>query len=825
MIQTPLERSCCAQVRVSKARSRIVPVTSFVPFVKRPAPTSVRQKCFLFPRVPTDARPHVFRKRDSPTPQTLTYKAKSLLLPSIFPLMRSAAEAESLDDFGGGSCEHGRGVAVVVDPFIARKLRPHQREGVRWMYRVLHGLDKHSDSQARASKVAGCLLADDMGLGKSLQSVALVWTMLRQGPRGIPTAKRVLLVCPASLVGAWGAEFNKWLGGVRAQTALAEGGGMEAVDAYERWERGPPSGTKSAFDHWPVLVTSYETLRRLAPIAANAKPELLICDEAHRLRNASQESQTLASLRMIDIPRRVLLTGTPIQNNLDEYAALMDFACPGILGPVDEFHRQFTLPVQRGVEPDATPMEIDAARKAAKKLGSLTAGHVLRRESSINAAHLPAKTEIIVFCSLTETQRTLYEKGASVVQGWASGTGNVSGLVATGNSEPADALCAIGLLRQLANSVDHLLKTPPTTHKGGKKNKTGINEGNDTDDTDDGRPKKQARCAMQHDLDADDWFSDDEKTTPSFGSAVSSNKDASTTLRKQLSRFVPTEYCGGVEGSGKLMVLKLLLIQLVSSDSGSSKAPGTRERMVIVSGFSAALDSVAAICDELGITTDRLDGRLPPEARPGLVRKFNAGHGGRVLLLSCLAGGAGLNLVGASRLVLFDSSWNPAHDHQAMARVWRDGQIRPVTIYRLISAGTVEEKVFQRQLLKHAEAVIAGVGGEGIGVGAGSSTRFSRDELSKLVAFSSSSQPLTLAAAGWEDSKDAVQDPLLRAAVEADGSTVTAVVKLAGDGGRAKAVEAAKRELAEEKLRVGPKTKRPKRFAFADLLSKAKKRG
>ena len=194
-------------------------------------------------------------------------------------------------------------------------------------------------------------------------------------------------------------------------------------------------------------------------------------------------------------------------------------------------------------------------------------------------------------------------------------------------------------------------------------------------------------------------------------------------------------------------------------------------------------------------------------------------------MLSCVAGGAGLNLVGASRLVLFDTSWNPAHDHQAMARVWRDGQTRPVVIYRLLAAGTVEEKVFQRQLLKHAEAVAAGVGGEGIGSGGGGgSTRFTRDELSELVAFTVSARPATLDAAGWEDSKDDVEDPLLRSAIDAEGSTVTAVVRLAGDGGRAEAVAAAEREAANKTLRAKKKGGGgPKRLAFADLLSKAKK--
>jgi DNA repair and recombination protein RAD54B len=145
-----------------------------------------------------------------------------------------------------------------------------------------------------------------------------------------------------------------------------------------------------------------------------------------------------------------------------------------------------------------------------------------------------------------------------------------------------------------------------------------------------------------------------------------------------------------------------------------------------------------------------------------------------------------LNLVGASRLILFDTSWNPAHDRQAMARVWRDGQTRPVTIYRLLAAGTVEEKVFQRQLMKHKEATVAGVGGEGIGAGAGNSSggKFTRDELRGLIAFSDASRPATLDAAGWEDGRADVNDPLLLAAMKEEGSVITAVVKLAGDGGR-----------------------------------------
>jgi hypothetical protein len=175
--------------------------------------------------------------------------------------------------------------------------------------------------------------------------------------------------------------------------------------------------------------------------------------------------------------------------------------------------------------------------------------------------------------------------------------------------------------------------------------------------------------------------------------------------------------------------------------------------------------------------------------------------------------------------VLFDTSWNPAHDRQAMARVWRDGQTRPVTIYRLLAAGTVEEKVFQRQILKHAEATAAGLGDSGGGGGeflrgnTGGGGKFSRDELGDLVAFSSASMPATLATVGWLDERVSVDDAPLRAAVDEEASVVTAVVRLAGDDSRAKAKAAAEAAAARPKAKTGPK-----RLAFSDLLSKAKNR-
>ena len=757
---------------------------------------------------------------DVPLPQAPLSELKPLHDPNApgALVLCTAAEALSL---GKGA----RGVAVVVDPFLARKLRPHQKQGVRWMYRAIHGFSPVSPetgtppSSQVAIDHAGCLLADDMGLGKSLQSLALIWTMLRQGPQGAPTAERALLVCPASLVGNWAAEVSKWLGGVRAQAALAEGGGAD--EAYRRWAKGAPANTKSAFDKWPILVTSYETLRRLAPVAAAARPEIMVCDEAHRLRNAQRESQTLSALRAVKAPMRVLLTGTPVQNNLDEYAAVMEFACPGLLGPPHDFHRRFTQPVRRGGEPGASARDVEEAKRAARELAELTKKRVLRREASINAAHLPAKTEMVVFCKPAEAQRALYEEGARVVREWTRGGGGGS---------TAAALCAIGLLRQLANSVDQAMgvgRLAALRAKAGRRRDDDDDDGDgdgddkdeddvDEDDEDETRPRKRARSGETSE---DEERVLDETAVALGGSVAASDPDMTADLRRRLASLIPKDFGGGAEGSGKLGALRAIVKALRDAGEG--------ERVVIVSGFSAALDLAGAVCADLGVRTDRLDGRTPPDARSALVKAFNAGRGGTAMLLSCVAGGAGLNLVGASRLVLFDTSWNPAHDRQAMARVWRDGQTRPVTIYRLLAAGTVEEKVFQRQLLKRAEAEAAGVG-DGVGDGgeflrgdeSAGGGKFSRDELGALVAFSSAATPATLAAVGWRDERASVDDAPLRAAVDEDASAVTAVVRLAGDDSRAKALAAAEAAAARPRAKTGPK-----RLAFSELLSKAKQRG
>jgi len=140
------------------------------------------------------------------------------------------------------------------------------------------------------------------------------------------------------------------------------------------------------------------------------------------------------------------------------------------------------------------------------------------------------------------------------------------------------------------------------------------------------------------------------------------------------------------------------------------KGQKTGDKTVIVSVYTETLDILALVLEKVGIEYKRLDGSIPTKKRQPIVDSFNDRNSPYlVLLLSNRAGGCGLNLIGANRLIMFDADWNPANDAQAMARVWRSGQLKETYIYRLFSTGTLEEKIFQRQTFKSdlAEQLVA----------------------------------------------------------------------------------------------------------------------
>ncbi|XP_067621811.1 DNA repair and recombination protein RAD54-like [Eurosta solidaginis] len=283
-------------------------------------------------------------------------------------------------------------VHVVVDPLLSNVLRPHQREGVRFMYECVEGY---------RGSFNGCIMADEMGLGKTLQCVTLVWTLLRQGPFCKPTISKAIIVSPSSLVKNWEKEFNKWLHG-RLHCVAIEGGAKEdTIRCLEQFvvDSGQRCGA-------PVLLVSYETFRIYSNILCRNEMGMVICDEGHRLKNS--DNLTYQALMGLKTRRRVLLSGTPIQNDLTEYFSLVNFVNPDMLGTAVDFKRNFENAILRGQNADSTDKERERAVGKTQELISLVNQCIIRRTNQILTKYLPVKFEMVICAKLTEMQMLLY---------------------------------------------------------------------------------------------------------------------------------------------------------------------------------------------------------------------------------------------------------------------------------------------------------------------------------------------------------------------------------------------------------------------------------
>lgn len=507
--------------------------------------------------------------------------------------------------------EHPK-IAVVIDPRLAKVLRPHQVEGVKFLYRCVTGLIDE--------KANGCIMADEMGLGKTLQCIALMWTLLKQSPdAGKTTIQKCVIACPSSLVRNWANELVKWLG-KDAVTPFAVDGKATKTELTTQLRQWSVASGRAVVR--PVLIVSYETLRLNVDELSNTPIGLLLCDEGHRLKNG--ESQTFEALNGLNVSRRVILSGTPIQNDLSEYFSLLNFANPNLLGTRMEFRKQYELPILRGRDAAGTDTDRQKGDERLRDLLALVNKFIIRRTNDILSKYLPVKYEHVVFCNLAPFQLDLYN--------YFIQSPDIKSLLRGKGSQP---LKAIGMLKKLCNHPDLL--------------------------------------NLSEDLPGCDQFFPEDYVP----------KDA-----RGRDRDVKTWY------SGKMAVLDRMLARIRQD---------TNDKIVLISNYTQTLDIFDKLCRSRNYGCLRLDGTMNVNKRQKLVDKFNDPAGDEfVFLLSSKAGGCGLNLIGANRLVLFDPDWNPAADQQALARVWRDGQKKDCFVYRFIATGTIEEKIFQRQSHKQS---------------------------------------------------------------------------------------------------------------------------
>ncbi|CCJ29865.1 unnamed protein product [Pneumocystis jirovecii] len=501
-------------------------------------------------------------------------------------------------------------VAVVIDPKLSKILRPHQIEGVKFLYKCVTGM---VDFRAN-----GCIMADEMGLGKTLQCITLMWTLLKQSPQAKrSTIQKAIIVCPSSLVRNWANELDKWLGKGTINPLIIDkkNNRDQLVLSLSKWV----SATGKDIVQ-PILIISYEMLRMNIDQLKKCPIGLLLCDEGHRLKNS--ESLTFSALDSLQVQRRIILSGTPIQNDLSEYFSLLNFVNPGLLGSRSEFRKTFELPILKGRDALGTDKDREIGDHKLEELSVLVNKFIIRRTNDILSKYLPVKYEHVVFCNLSPFQKDLYKSFVS--------SREVNNLVKGIGNQP---LKAIDFLKKLCNH--------PTL----------LDIENDL---------KQFEHCFPNDF------------------IPKNSKD----------RDIKIWY------SGKMMVLDRMLARIRKD---------TNDKIVLISNYTQTLNLLEKLCRSRRYGSLRLDGTMNTNKRQKLIDKFNDPESDEfIFLLSSKAGGCGLNLIGANRLILFDPDWNPAADQQALARVWRDGQKKDCFIYRFIATGTIEEKIFQRQSHKQS---------------------------------------------------------------------------------------------------------------------------
>jgi len=466
-------------------------------------------------------------------------------------------------------------------------LRGYQLDGLRWLDRM-------------TSLGLGCCLADDMGLGKTITLIAL--HLHRQ--RTSETARPTLVVCPTSLLGNWEREIERFAPGSPIRRYHGPGRHLDEIKPGE------------------FVLTTYGTLRQDAEALATAGWGLLAADEAQHAKNPY--SHTARALRRIDSQARVALTGTPVENNLSELWAVLDWTTPGLLGPLRTFRGRF-----------AKAIEGEHDRDAAERLSRLISPFVLRRRKTDPgiAPELPRKTETDHPVALTREQTALYE--AFVRETLAA-------------IEGAEGIGRRGLVLKLLTGLKQICNHPVQFLKEGGREVVG-----------------------------------DQSATRS-GKLELLDELLDTILAEQGSTLVFTQY---VE-MGRILETHLA---------------------------------------QRGITTAFLHGQISVHRRQEMVDAFQAGEV-PVFLLSLKAAGVGLNLTRAGHVVHYDRWWNPAVEDQATDRAYRIGQTQPVQVHRLITEGTVEDRIGETLKVKRglADSVLKS--------GETAFTELSNAELAELVA-------------------------------------------------------------------------------------------
>eukprot|EP00544_Gedaniella_sp_CCMP2646_P001890 CAMPEP_0202508928 /NCGR_PEP_ID=MMETSP1361-20130828/52506_1 /ASSEMBLY_ACC=CAM_ASM_000849 /TAXON_ID=210615 /ORGANISM="Staurosira complex sp., Strain CCMP2646" /LENGTH=809 /DNA_ID=CAMNT_0049143123 /DNA_START=85 /DNA_END=2514 /DNA_ORIENTATION=- len=534
---------------------------------------------------------------------------------------KSAAALKSAQDKDATIRAGGKKIVFVQPPNLSEGciLKDYQLEGVRWL------------SSLFENGVSG-ILADEMGLGKTIQVIALIGHLLTQNVAG-----PFIVVAPLATLPNWVREFEKWL---PVRPVVRYHG---AASHRESLMRGPLNPRNRKKDDYPFIVTSYEVaIKDQSKLERISEFTYLIVDEGQRLKN--HRCTLLASLKRLKAANRLLLSGTPIQNNLQELWSLLNFVNPAIFDDLSVFQSWFGFKdigqaSHGGTKEDEILME-QRKNQTVSKLHSILRPFLLRRIKTDVLLDLPPKKEVVVYSGVSKLQA-----------GYAE-------------------LIEKGVLRDTLVSQ-------------------GIEQG---------RTLSQTNKQMNHRKNINHPFLFGEPIDPNTGIPLG-------TAHPHLL----------IRASGKFALLDRMLERLFKD----------KHQVLIFSQMTSLLNVIEDYLILKRWNYCRIDGSTNIDDRQTQMDIFNkektSGENGMrneadsrhfVFLLSTRAGGLGINLTSADTCIIFDSDWNPHQDSQAMDRCHRIGQTRPVAVYRLLTANSVDIEMMEKQISKKKLERMAIQGGD-----------------------------------------------------------------------------------------------------------------
>ncbi|GMH25270.1 hypothetical protein Nepgr_027113 [Nepenthes gracilis] len=476
--------------------------------------------------------------------------------------------------------------AELIPLLTGGKLKPYQLKGIKWLISLWqNGLNG--------------ILADQMGLGKTIQTIGFLAHLKGKGLAG-----PYLVIAPLSTLSNWVNEISRF---TPSMNVIIYHGSKD-----ERKEIRMKHMPRSIGPKFPIVVTSYEVaLNDARRCLRHYNWKYVVVDEGHRLKNS--KCKLFKELKHVSMENKLLLTGTPLQNNLAELWSLLNFILPDIFSSHEEFESWFDLSGK--CSNDTVKEELVERRRSqvVAKLHSILRPFLLRRMKSDVEIMLPRKKEIILYATMTEQQKNFQD--------------------------------------HLVNkTLEDYMREKGETGRGMKGKLTNL--------------MIQLRKNCNHPDLLESAFN---------GSYL----------------YPPVEQI--VEQCGKFCLLDRLLMRLFAR----------KHKVLVFSQWTKVLDIMDYYFSEKGIEVCRIDGSVKLSERKRQIQEFNDPTSNcRVFLLSTRAGGLGINLTAADTCILYDSDWNPQVDLQAMDRCHRIGQTKPVHVYRLATAQSVEGRMLRRAFRK-----------------------------------------------------------------------------------------------------------------------------